>query len=425
MAEDKNIIGDINNDYKSSNLEFVDNYRILTSKGIEELSIIRVFRDNDIKTLRYHGREILKVVYTDTENKTIRQAFYRSTGRHLAHENYNESKEYAIPTVGTWVPTDGVGYFDEGGVVIMKSDLNKDPYQDKYEKWKYRTSMIYKCDYFGKEIALEFGDETKKSVGLSIYNADVPKENKNFELARYGNLTTLRISYLLSSGDKVLPPFWRGPVGETIIEKHKFKINKSDRIRIKSNFVDAEDREVNNFIADSVSFNYQNGAAGYGNNYFRDRRKNRPYDLRYSYMPTAKGTWVMFYPYLCTNPDSRLDFNEQKLESKKIKNIYDIFDSDTFDINSLKKNPYEILKQKQIDEDRKEEEEKEEEEEEEEDIYDYSVYINEYNDYINDEDNEKYNDFTEENEYYLDDIRDDIYEESYFDFNIDSDIESE
>lgn len=336
MAEDKSIEPDdeTTNDYTITNREIIDYHTIVSDFGTETLIIFRVERDGDYKVLRYHGREIIKVIYTGPDGVTIKQGFYRSTGRHTLDTTYKGHEN--INTEGTWVPFDGIGYYDINYIVTTKSN-NRNSTRDDYLEWKKRDRMLFKCDYFGNALAYRFGEAVDPEVGLSKYYAFDRKMNKNFDLVRYGDLRTFRISYLLSSGDKT--PFWSSPLGQRMINELGWTLNDIEfndetglpesAITITNDYVEAEHREVNNFIADFISFNHQDSSE-HGQGDFKKRRKNRPYDLRYSYMPTAKGTWVMFKPYLETNPDSRLSMEEQSIESKKIKEAYDIVDSDDF-----------------------------------------------------------------------------------------------
>lgn len=337
------------NDYESSNIESVEYRTIESDYGREKLIIIKVIRDNDIKVLEYDGREIIKVIYTGPDGKTIKQAFYRSTGLHSGLADYIIFDK-DINTERTWVPFDGVGYHDENAIVVMKRDFPSwTPSQTMYSDWKARTTMLYKCDYFGKKLAHRFAESRDESYGeVNEYSADDKKINKNFELARYGDLTTFRISYLLSSGDKIPPPFWASPLGQRMIDELGFRLNPDEfdeegnlivenAITIDNDYVEAEHREVNNFVSDFISYNWQNGSPPLGPTYFKDRRKKRNYDLRYSYMPTAKGTWVMYDTYLQTNPDSRLPMEKQSIETQKTKEAYDMYDSETFDRNDKTK----------------------------------------------------------------------------------------
>ena len=335
------------NDYQSSNIESVEYRTIESDYGRETLIIFKVIRDNDIKVLEYDGREIIKVIYTGPDGKTIKQAFYRSTGIHAGLAEYIIFDK-DINTERTWVPFDGVGYHDENVIVAMKRDFPSwTPTQTMYLEWKDRTTMLYKCDYFGKKLAYRFG-EARTPDGLSENSADMKEMNRHFELARYGDLTTLRISYLLSSGDKISPPLWSSPLGQRMIDELGFRLKADDfdeegnpiienAITIDNDYVEAEHREVNNFVSDFISYNWQNGSGPLGPNYFKDRRKKRNYDLRYSYMPTAKGTWVMYDTYLQTNPDSRLPMEKQSIETQKTKEAYDMYDSETFDSNDKTK----------------------------------------------------------------------------------------
>jgi hypothetical protein len=332
MAEEKKVIGDLVNDYETTNVETVQYHRIETSKGVENLLIFRVFRDDEIKCLRYDGREVIKVIYTNPDQVSIKQAFYRSTGVHVQGESYKNSGGNIL-TDRSWVPFDGVGYHDEGLIVSNKRDLNRNPWKDDYIKWSKRHTMLYKCNYFGSKLAEDFPDPVIPGETVSKSHLDNPEVNKNFELFRYGDLTTLRISFLLSSGDRELPPFWSSSLGQQIIQKYGFEVDPEHEISIESNYVDAKAREINNFVAEFVSFNWKDGLS-YDPNYFKLRRKKRNYDLRYSYMSTAKGTWVMFDTYLHTNPDSRLPMESQSIESQRTKEIYDIFDA--LDIEEIK-----------------------------------------------------------------------------------------
>jgi len=320
------------NDYITANDEVVELHTIVSSFGTESLMIFKIVRDNETKVLRYDGREIIKVIYTNPDGVTIKQAFYRSTGAHLGSDLYTDVS-HNINTERTWVPFDGIGYYDEHYIVQLKRDYNKSPTKQDYIDFKNRTTALYKCDYFGTELAYRFGEAVNPEVGLNRYYSNDKNINKNFDLVRYGNLKTLRISYLLSTGDEMQPPFWTSPLGQRMIDELGFRLDDIEydergkpesAITITNDYVEAEHREVNNFIADFISFNWQDGEA----NYFKLRRKHKNYDLRYSYMPTAKGTWVMFKLYLETNPDSRLPMDSQSIESKKTKELYDIFDSD-------------------------------------------------------------------------------------------------
>jgi hypothetical protein len=323
------------NDYISANNEIVEYHKIVSSFGTESLIIFKIIRDNEFKVLRYDGREIIKVIYTGPDGVSIQQAFYRSTGTHIRADLYSDLS-HNINTERTWVPFDGIGYYDENSIVQAKRDYNKGPTRQDYLDFKNRTRSLYKCDYFGNELAYRFGEAVDPEFGLNKYYSNDKKINKNFDLARYGDLKTLRISYLLSSGDEIEPPFWVSPLGQRIIDELGFRLDDIEYdefgkpesvIRITNDYVEAEHREVNNFIADFISYNWQNGSPYLPPNYFKDRRKKRDYDLRYSYMPTAKGTWVMFNIYLQTNPDSRLPMESQTIESKKTKEAYDILDS--------------------------------------------------------------------------------------------------
>lgn len=344
------VIGDLDNDYVTAYPEAILSHRIITSKGVEELIIFTIAiidsygRLTDIKNLRYDGRQIVKVIYTNPEGKTIKQAFYRSTGEHNEGKSYKDL-EFKINTKNTWVPFDGIGYHDEGWIVSMKRDINRNASPSNLIRWAQRDTALYKCDYFGKQLALDFG-EPIGTDSVNIYNSDDNRFNKNHDLVRYGDKTTMRISFLLSSGDIDPPPFWISPLGRRIIETYGFEnpnpnywgsedpdhriVEYESQISIPFNYIEANAREVNNFVADFISFNWQDNvrSVNYNETYSQIRRRqNRNYDLRYSYMPTAKRTWVMFDTYLQTNPDSRLPMEAQSLESQKTKQIYDEFDS--------------------------------------------------------------------------------------------------
>jgi hypothetical protein len=357
-------IGDLENDYTSYPEEVTCFYSMETSKGLEELLILtislttenqRMRGERNLTTLRYDGRQIIKVIYTIQEKttnktKTIKQAFYRSTGLHVQSQSYIDASNN-INTERTWVPFDGVGYHDEGYVVALKRDMDKNASIDKLINWAKRDTALYKCSYFGNKLAFDFAEPVNPKYPVRFeQNASDKEWNKNFDLVRYGDETTMRISFLLSSGDPEPPPFWTSPLGRRIIETYGFEsinpdiysaedpdskvIEYESEIKIDpSNFIEANERQVNNFVADYVSFNWQDNfrSLNYDETFSAIRaRQNRDYDLRYSYMPTKKGTWVMFDTYLHTNPDSRLPMEAQSSESQKTKWLYDNYDC--FDI---------------------------------------------------------------------------------------------
>jgi hypothetical protein len=322
-------VGETYNDTSSHYQEVVAQYRIETDNGYETFFIFRVWHNGEIKTLINEGREFVKVLYISPNGEMIRQAFYRSTGAHIEAGIYDEARKggYGFNTAGIWTPCDGMGY--QYYLIANKRDFNMDPYENDYDEWKNsRNSNIFKCDYFGIDFAYEFGEAVDPDVGLSKYGADDSKMNKNFDLVKFGNATLARISFLLSSGEDNIDRFWTSDLGKRIIGRYNFTIDPEFQISIEKNSVDASEREINNFIAEFVSFNYNSGHKLFRSpTYLLDRRVNRPYDLRYSYLHTAKDTWVMTYEYLLTNPDSRLPDHMQSKESQLTKQIYDYFDS--------------------------------------------------------------------------------------------------
>ena len=113
-SEFPDVIGDPSNDYETTYPESIlSSHRIISSKGVEELIIftIAIMDENerliDIKNLRYDGRQIVKVIYTNPEGKTIKQAFYRSTGEHNEGKSYKDL-EFKINTKNTGTLLGGV-----------------------------------------------------------------------------------------------------------------------------------------------------------------------------------------------------------------------------------------------------------------------------------------------------------------------------
>ena len=310
----------------------------------EELIVIQVFKNGEIRPLTNNMRDFLKVIYTSPEGKTIKQAFYRSTGEHLKSDVYSDVTVTGMNTKGLWFPTDGNGFDDDNGVVMMKLKFNMNPKRDDYKNWLNKKTMIYKGAYYGKELTYKFREPVIPGVdNVSENFPDDESENKNFDMIRFGNETTLRISYLLSHKNK----FWtESPLGIRIVNEYNFIIDTDPDIdlpgtleedKFKPNMeieigdVNREDEddselEINKFIADFISFNWISGDSINGKRYFEQKRreKNRRYDLRHAYMQTAKGESIMFRPYLLTNPDSR---EEEAEDSKKIRLTYDSLES--------------------------------------------------------------------------------------------------
>jgi hypothetical protein len=317
----------MNEEKKIENYEAVSYYIFDTN---EELIVIQVVKNGEIRPLTNGNRDFLKVIYTNKEGKTIKQAFYRSTGEHLKADVYSDVTVTGMNTKGLWFPTDGNGFDDDNGVVMMKSKFNINPKKADYENWLNKKTMIYKGAYYGKELTYKFREPVILGEdNISEYFPDDEKENRNFDMIRFGNETTLRISYLLSRKNK----FWtENPLGIRIVNEYNFDTDHDIEIEIgdidHSDNGDQEESEleINNFIADFISFNWILGDNINGARYFEKKRieKNRKYDLRYAYMQTAKGESIMFRPYLLTNPDSR---EPEAEDSKQIRLIYDSFES--------------------------------------------------------------------------------------------------
>ena len=107
-------------------------------------------------------------------------------------------------------------------IVSIKRDINRNPRTTELIRWAQRDTALYKCDYFGNQLALDFGEPIGDD-SVNIYNSSDNRFNKNHDLVRYGDKTTMRISFLLSSGDIEPPPFWISPLGRRIIETYGFE----------------------------------------------------------------------------------------------------------------------------------------------------------------------------------------------------------